>query len=389
MSTLLAPAYLGEATMSTASNGTDYGQLLSSFYGPGAFTCWYLIILGVLLTWTIHPQRQRLKSIDVDFAAVLIYPTLATINTFLLPRLLKRRPPLNLNIHADQLNLTHGDFLQEYPALDAWLEWQQASAAIYRQNLPLRDSIQAAHLVISNSGLTAFPFLEVATGYRWPWRRVFSLLPIVLWAIDKFPRHYIPPSWSSLWPKLVITIGGDVTVLCFVALCWLLWPVPGILMRHFNPRSAHYDQKTSDNSQQAQAAGREKETDLENPEKSPSIDHDTSDKSECHQTAGHESTMDLGYSIWRVWLRFLGIPLVILPLGMFGSLIAARVSMLIPANDLSTQFLQMVRGIFLPAMAVPITDRDQIAAVLAGTAVLGFRVYSIWKARANGRIYLP
>lgn len=51
--------------------------LVSSLYGPGTIACWYLTILSVLITWTVHPRKRKTGSIDVDLVAILTLPTVA------------------------------------------------------------------------------------------------------------------------------------------------------------------------------------------------------------------------------------------------------------------------------------------------------------------------
>lgn len=51
--------------------------LVSSLYGPGTITCWYLTTLSVLVSWTLHPRKRSLGSIDVDLIAVLTLPAVA------------------------------------------------------------------------------------------------------------------------------------------------------------------------------------------------------------------------------------------------------------------------------------------------------------------------
>ncbi|ETI24416.1 hypothetical protein G647_03785 [Cladophialophora carrionii CBS 160.54] len=51
--------------------------LVSSLYGPGTIACWYLTILSVLVSWTLHPRKRTSGSIDVDLVAILTLPTVA------------------------------------------------------------------------------------------------------------------------------------------------------------------------------------------------------------------------------------------------------------------------------------------------------------------------
>lgn len=50
---------------------------VSSLYGYGTMTCWYLTALSVLVSWTLHPDKRKRGSIDVDLIATLILPSVA------------------------------------------------------------------------------------------------------------------------------------------------------------------------------------------------------------------------------------------------------------------------------------------------------------------------
>ncbi|KAJ9663659.1 hypothetical protein H2198_000671 [Neophaeococcomyces mojaviensis] len=51
--------------------------IVSSLYGPGTITCWYLTILSILVSWTLHPRKRISGSIDVDLIAMLTLPSVA------------------------------------------------------------------------------------------------------------------------------------------------------------------------------------------------------------------------------------------------------------------------------------------------------------------------
>jgi hypothetical protein len=51
--------------------------LVSSLYGPGTMICWYLTVLAVLISWTMHPRKRKSGSIDVDLVAVCTLPAVA------------------------------------------------------------------------------------------------------------------------------------------------------------------------------------------------------------------------------------------------------------------------------------------------------------------------
>ena len=50
---------------------------VSSLYGPGTVTSWYLTLVSIILSWLLHPQKRRSDSIDVDLITVLTLPAVA------------------------------------------------------------------------------------------------------------------------------------------------------------------------------------------------------------------------------------------------------------------------------------------------------------------------
>lgn len=64
---------MGETTQQIS----DRYALVSSLYGPGTIACWYLTILSVLVSWTLHPKKRKSGSIDVDLIALLTLPAVA------------------------------------------------------------------------------------------------------------------------------------------------------------------------------------------------------------------------------------------------------------------------------------------------------------------------
>ena len=80
----------------------DQLALVSSLYGPGTIACWYLTILSVLISWTLHPRKRKSGSIDVDFIALL---TLATVSA---GHLLSEVPKLLTRLGDDQDSIDAG-----------------------------------------------------------------------------------------------------------------------------------------------------------------------------------------------------------------------------------------------------------------------------------------
>ena len=50
---------------------------VSSLYGPGTIAAWYFTMLSVLVSWTLHPRKQKSGSIDVNLVAILALPAVA------------------------------------------------------------------------------------------------------------------------------------------------------------------------------------------------------------------------------------------------------------------------------------------------------------------------
>ena len=62
---------------SDRADSIDRLATVSSLYGPGTITCWYLIASSVLVSWTLHPYKRKSGSIDVDLIATLTLPGIA------------------------------------------------------------------------------------------------------------------------------------------------------------------------------------------------------------------------------------------------------------------------------------------------------------------------
>ena len=59
------------------SYSPDQLTLVSSLYGPGTIIAWYLTIVSVLLSWTLHPRKRISGSIDADLIAILTLPAVS------------------------------------------------------------------------------------------------------------------------------------------------------------------------------------------------------------------------------------------------------------------------------------------------------------------------
>ena len=77
------------------SNDNVYATV-SSLYGPGTVTCWYLTTFSVLVSWTLHPHRRKSGAIDVDLIATLTLPVVAAGHLISQARLLLYRHAFDL-----------------------------------------------------------------------------------------------------------------------------------------------------------------------------------------------------------------------------------------------------------------------------------------------------
>lgn len=80
------------------SNGPNVNAYatVSSLYGPGTVSCWYLTTFSVLISWTLHPYKRKCGSIDVDLIATLTLPVVAAGHLILQVRLLLDRHATDL-----------------------------------------------------------------------------------------------------------------------------------------------------------------------------------------------------------------------------------------------------------------------------------------------------
>lgn len=189
--------------MSAADPSTfDSLALVNSFYGPGATACWYLTCLSCLISWTIHPKKQKTDSITSDFIAVVTFPTVAAAHLI-----------AQVKNYPDQASIGDGILQQE--------------------NAPL-----SASLTITETYLVICTVLLVPTGVRSSVKRIcllavtgvfcissetylFCAIPSARSAPGAFPRSFIVGSLER--PLLA---GPPVLVSVLVGiLLYFLYPV--------------------------------------------------------------------------------------------------------------------------------------------------------------------
>jgi hypothetical protein len=179
--------------MSAADPSTfDSLALVSSFYGPGATACWYLTCLSCLISWTIHPKKQKTDSITSDFIAAVTFPTVAAAHLI-----------AQVQNYPDQASL--GDRIL-----------QQDNASL------------SASLTINKTYLAICTVLLVPTGLRSSVKRIcllavtetylFFAVPSARDALGAFPRSFII---GSLEHPLLVGALVLVSVLVGILLSFL------------------------------------------------------------------------------------------------------------------------------------------------------------------------
>lgn len=98
---------------------------VSSLYGPGTITCWYLTILSVIVSWILHPKKRKSGSIDADMIAMLTLPIVAASDFISQVSTLKHR-------HEDspQVKTEVAKYVQSIAAIEAPLAVIESFMAI-------------------------------------------------------------------------------------------------------------------------------------------------------------------------------------------------------------------------------------------------------------------
>ena len=61
---------------STTEDAYRLGKV-NALYGPGTVGAWYLTVLAVFISWSLHPEKRSSDSISLDFITVLTLPAVA------------------------------------------------------------------------------------------------------------------------------------------------------------------------------------------------------------------------------------------------------------------------------------------------------------------------
>ena len=110
---------------STQTDHLNRLALVSSLYGPGTVTSWYLTIISLGVSWLWHPQKRTSDSIDVDLITVLTFPTVAAGHL-----LYQLRQLLVQDYDAQAEHKSDGKLVQMFAAAEAPLVLTNASLVI-------------------------------------------------------------------------------------------------------------------------------------------------------------------------------------------------------------------------------------------------------------------
>lgn len=71
---------------------------VSSLYGPGTISCWFMTAFSILISWNFHPHKRKSGSVDVDLIATLTLPAVAAGHLISQARSLLRQGSNNISI---------------------------------------------------------------------------------------------------------------------------------------------------------------------------------------------------------------------------------------------------------------------------------------------------
>ena len=333
--------------------------LVSSLYGPGTITCWYLTTLSVLVSWTLHPQKRKSGSIDVDLIAVLTLPAVA----------------------AGHLVSQFRGFLHQYRTA-------QASGSVDGKYIQSIAAIEAPFNV-TETFMAISVILFIVAAWMYCIRRAISVGVIGLMcftvecsihfsSFTDLGLRYRPGISVDDYPAFSRFFVADfaglvIAILVILSLCGVISAAIAFYMR-LPPKTA------SSGLRQDVEGGNEAARRSRTPLRSDATAVEATRSVEMtHGTQlrwkSEESNLCL---ITMVTTLFLPLSFIasVLPLTWPQDSVSATAS---PWQTLDESVHQLGRNLF-PRTACSITDLDQGVAAAAGATVLGFSVYSVVRA---------
>lgn len=337
--------------------------LVSSLYGPGTITCWYLTALSVLVSWTLHPRKRKSGSIDVDLIAVLTLPAVAAGHL-----VAQARKFSNQDNHAQTTSSVDWKYLQSIAAIEAPFN--------------VTETFMAISVI-----------LFIVAAWMFCIRRAIfvALVGLLCFAVEcyiHFSRfmdlglRYEPRVSAGDYPAFSRLFVADfaglvVAILVTLSICGLI--SAAIAFSMLVPPRIPSSRSRQDIERVNEAALREGISFRFG----SSAAEGTPSTQSTHGTPLAEKSEDLHLrAITMVTTLFL-------PLTFILSLLPSywHSTMYYNVTSTTTSFWQTLDRYatrlgrdFFPRTACSITDLDQVVAAAAGSTVLGFNVYSVAKA---------
>ena len=348
--------------MATAqSQLQDRLALVSSLYGPGTITCWYLTTLSVLVSWTLHPRKRQSGSIDVDLIAVLTLPAVAAAHLVSQVRgLLNQKESLRASSSS-----ADGRYSQSVAAIEAPFNVSETFMAISVVLFIVATwtSCIRRAIFVALVGLLCYAvecyvhfsgFMKLGLGYS----------PDVS-AESRFSRFFLADFANLIIATLVI-----LSLICSFSAAFSLLIL--FSTRIFSS-SSQWDIEGSNGASSrrgmparfvAPAAGITRSTGM------------------THGTRLPQKSIDFEIkSITTTCTLFLSATFICSLMPITWPSINYHTSATTSLWQRLDHFAIHLGRNFLPRTAYSITDLDQVVAAVAGATVLGFSIYSVAKAR--------
>ena len=344
--------------------------LVSSLYGPGTIICWYLTTLSVLVSWTLHPQKRKAGSIDVDLIAVLTLPAVAA------GHLVSQYQGF---LHQDRKTVpasgssADGKYLQSIAAIEAPFK--------------VAESFMAISVV-----------LFIVAAWMFCIRRAIlvGLVGLLCFSVECFIHFFKCPDLDlSYWSRPGISAddypafsryfvadfaGLVVAILVILSLCGVISAAVASYMLLPPKKASSGPRQDVEGGNQAAPGAR-----LPSGSGAPACEATSSAEMAYGTPLRRESAESASRAVTIVTTLFLPLSFVasVLPLvwpsTSHQDSAPAKAS---PWQTLDDSVHRLGRNLF-PRTTCSITDLDQGVAAAAGTTVLGFSVYSVAKAYYN------
>ena len=358
---------------SDRAGSIDRLATVSSLYGSGTTTCWYLTASSVLVSWTLHPYKRKSGSIDVDLIATLILPSVAA---------------------GHVISQAYGSIRQLFEAQDPRL-------------IPAVAAIEAPFVIVETfMALSVIPFLIAAWMVKIRRAIFVAVVGLLCFIVEcdvhfsdfaSFRLRYRPEIGRTDFPTFTRRFVADfngliVTILItlsLVVICSI--SIIGILSIFF-PEKLSISCRDSERTQQTHEiptatiipSHRNTSTQATNTQED-GLDDTQRVLLRRLQRLENDSLQKSGEDN-RALASLTVISVLFLPLSFFATIFPTILNSA-QAFDKGTSFWRALKGFvnvfvrgFFPQSNYSILDLDQAVAVAAGATVLAFNIYSVAKA---------